>query len=222
MAKNLNNIIARSQRLMLDENWNRQVEMGAAAQRAGSMNGKSGGNDLAALEAMAFGTSSPSAGVTYNPIPENFVAPKTHITDDGRPIQILHEERVPIDRSNSKIPKEILESYRKNPSPTADAMSMMAPPESYYGTQQVTEQRYAQPQAQPQYIQQPTGGGIDYHYIKYIIEEAVNNAMRTRLDESMNMAEMKGMRIAPGGVIQFLDKSGNLYEGKLTLKKKAK
>ena len=29
MAKNLNNIIARSQRLMLDENWNRQVEMGA-------------------------------------------------------------------------------------------------------------------------------------------------------------------------------------------------
>lgn len=224
MAKNLNNIIARSQRLMLDENWNRQVEMGAAAQRAGSMNGKSGGgNDLAALEAMAFGTSAPSAGIKYNPIPENFVAPKAHITDDGRPIQILHEEHVPVDRSNSKIPKAILESYQKTPSPTADAMSMMAPPQSYYAPQQqVTEQRYAQPQAQPQYIPQPTAGGIDYGYIKYMIEEAVNNAMRTRLDESMNMSEMKGMRIAPGGVIQFLDKNGNLFEGKLTLKKKAK
>lgn len=223
MPKNLNNIIARSQRLMLDENWNRQVEMGAAAQRAGSLNGKGGGtNDLAALEAMAFGTPAPSAGVTYNPIPENFTMPKNHTTDDGKPIQILQEQHTPVDRSNSKIPKAILESFEKTASPIADGMSMLKPPASYYAQQQqpVTEQRYAQPQ--PQYVPQPSAGGIDYGYLKYMIEEAVNNAMRTRLDESMNLTEMKGMRIAPGGVIQFLDKNGNLFEGKLTLKKKAK
>ena len=222
MPKNLNNIIARSQRLMLDENWNRQVEMGAAAQRAGSMNGKNNGtNDLAALEAMAFGSPAPSAGVTYNPIPENFTMPKNRMTDDGKPIQILQEQHTPVDRSNSKIPKAILESFEKTASPTADSMSMLNPPASYYTPrQQVTEQQYTQPQQQ--YIPQPSAGGVDYGYLKYMIEEAVSNAMRTRLDESMNLTEMKGMRIAPGGVIQFLDKNGNLYEGKLTLKKKAK
>lgn len=221
MAKNLNNIIARSQRLMLDENWNRQVEMGAAAQRAGSLNGKNnGGNDLAALEAMAFGSPAPSAGVTYNPIPENFSMPKNRMTDDGKPIQILQEQHTPIDRSNSKIPKAILESFEKTASPIADGMSMLKPPASYYTQQPVTEQRYT-PQPQPQYTPQQAAGGIDYGYIKYMIEEAVGNAMRTRLDESMNLAEMKGMRIGPGSVIQLLDKNGNLYEGKLTLKKKA-
>lgn len=223
MAKDLNNIIARSQRLMLDENWNRQVEMGAAAQRAGSLNGrKSGTNDLAALEAMAFGTPAPSVGVTYNPIPENFTMPKTHTTDDGKPIQILQEQHTPVDRSNSKIPKAIFESFQKTPSMTADGLGMLTPPASYFTPQQqqVTEQRYTQPQAQ--YTPQPSAGGIDYGYIKYMIEEAVSSAMRTRLDESMNLAEMKGMRIGPGSVIQLLDKNGNLYEGKLTLKKRAK
>ena len=223
--KNLNNIIARSQRLMLDENWNRQVEMGAAAQRAGSLSGKGGGtNDLAALEAMAFGSAPSTPTPSYTPIPENFRAPRNPmITDDGKPIQILHEERAP-ERTNSKIPKAILESYKKTPSPTADSMGMMSPPASYYQPQTtaprqpIVEQQYV-PQ---QYVPQPQGGGIDYGYIKYMIEEAVNNCLRGQLNEGLNLSELKGMRIGPGSVIQLLDTKGNLYEGKLTLKKRAK
>ena len=221
--KNLNNIIARSQRLMLDENWNRQVEMGAAAQRAGSLSGKgNGGNDLAAFEAIAFGSAPSTTAPSYTPIPENFSAPRSAmITDDGKPIQILHEEKAP-ERTNSKIPKAILESYKKTPSPIADGMSMMTPPASYYQPQttaprqQIVEQQYVPQQYTPQ------AGGIDYNYIKYMIEEAVNNCMKGQLNEGMNLSELKGMRIGPGSVIQLLDTKGNLYEGKLTLKKKAK
>lgn len=223
--KNLNNIIARSQRLMFDENWNRQVEGAAAAQRAGSINGgKSGGNDLAALEALAFGgVSTPTT--QYTPIPEGYNTPKgAMITDDGKPIQILQEERTPINKGNTKIPKAILESYKKTPSPIMDGMSMMAPPASYYqpSTTVPRQQVVEQYTPQPQYTPQSQAGGIDYNYIKYMIEEAVNNCMRGQLNEGMNLSELKGMRIGPGSVIQLLDTKGNLYEGKLTLKKKAK
>ena len=225
--KNLNNIIARSQRLMLDENWNRQVEGAAAATRAGSLNGNKGGsNDLAALEAMAFGgVSTPTT--QYVPIPDGYNSPRgAMITDDGKPIQILHEERgVERQNTNSKIPKAILESYKKTPSPTMDAMGMMSPPTSYYQPtttaprQQGVEQQYT---PQPQYVPQPQAGGIDYNYLKYMIEEAVSNCMKGQLNEGMNLSELRGMRIGPGSVIQLLDAKGNLYEGKLTLKKKAK
>ena len=46
--------------------------------------------------------------------------------------------------------------------------------------------------------------------------------MKTNLNESVGMNGMRGMCIGEGNVIQFLDKKGNVYEGKLVLKKRAK
>lgn len=55
----MQSILGKAQKMMLDENFNRQVEMAASLQRPQSMNG-GGGNDLSALEAQAFGYSMPS------------------------------------------------------------------------------------------------------------------------------------------------------------------
>lgn len=217
---NIDNVLARAQRMMLDENWNAQVEMGAAAQRAGSINGgNSHSNDLAALEAQAFGASAPSVSVNYTPIPESSKRQRTHamINDDGKPIQMLSETRQQTDMQNSRLPKSVLDSFANQP-PLSGYDDYSTPPASYYSTsapaprQVVTEQQYAQ-QSQQSY-------GIDYNALKYIINECIKENLKT-INESSALTDFRGMRIGNGSVIQFLDSKGNLYEGKLVLKKKA-
>lgn len=220
---NIDNAIARAQRLMLDENWNRQVEVGAAAQAGRKIRG--GGNDLAALEAQAFGYSS-APQVDYAPITEETLMSAARrarggaYNDGGKPIQILQEQYQAPNPQNSKLPKSVLESFAKTP-PLSGDDSYSTPPPSYYGAPQYQQPQpqYQQPQPQYQQPQYSNIGGIDYGLIKRLVNEAIQES-KGLLTEGVG-ANMKGMRITDGSVIQFIDTKGNLYEGTLKLKKRA-
>lgn len=226
---NINNAIARAQKLMFDENWNRQVEIAGEAQRGKSITGRGGGNDLAALEAQAFGRSASAPQQQYAPITEDVLrrADKSFrpLTDDGKPIQILSEQYVPPTQSNSRLPKSVLKSFEETP-PLSGDDGYSEVPASYFGApqQQYTPQPQYVPQQQyapqPQYVPQPQyAGAIDYNVIKQIVKEAISEGGSGLLTEGS--ASLRGMRIANGSVIQFIDTKGNLYEGVLKLKKKA-
>lgn len=225
MSININNVIARAQRMMLDENWNRQVEMGAAAHRAGSMNGKSNSDDLKALEEAAFGSSSSQQTVQYTPIPENFKMNQNQYNDrNNHGIEILQETVEKIDPKKTKLPKAIIDEFTKNPSPLIGMDEFNTPPQSFVTTQstplmqQIVEQK---PAAQPYQPNQYQPTFVDYNYIKHLIDESIKEHLTGMLNENVNLSTMKGMRIENGGVIQFVDSKGNIFEGKLTLKKRA-
>ncbi len=75
----------------------------------------------------------------------------------------------------------------------------------------------------PQQMATPSNtsiGQIDYNYIKYLMESVIKENTN-RLNESANVTTFRGMRIAEGNKFQFIDSKGNVYEGVLTLKKRA-
>ena len=117
------------------------------------------------------------------------------------------------------------ESFEKMPPIQIDTMGYGA---SGYqpGQSIIQEQQQYQPQpqyqqpvySQPQYA--PSNGGFDYNMIKTMINEAIRENLgyiKERLQEN----ELRGIRMNGGNKIQFLDNKGNLYEGTLTIKKKA-
>lgn len=120
-------------------------------------------------------------------------------------IELLQE--APRSLKNSGLPKNIAESFEK------------MPPVNFYQPS-TAEALYTQPQAAPQYTPQvpQQTAAIDYEYLKYIIEGVVKNV----LSDDENGVYAKAMRIKDGNTIQFLDSKGNVYEGVLKLKKKAK
>ena len=216
--KNINNVIARAQRMMLDENWNHQVEAAAAVQAKG-MNGGGRGNDLAMLEQAAFGTTysgAPTRNVQQiNPNYMQQTSIPPYMRDDGKPIQILQEtQAAPIDKSKSRIPKAIIESFQKTPAMSGDIDSPLQAPFI------IPEQAVQMPMASPQVPVSPVGGVIDYNYIKYLIDESIKANLK-QINEGATLPNIRGMKIGNDSVIQFLDTKGNLYEGKLVLKKKA-
>lgn len=71
--------------------------------------------------------------------------------------------------------------------------------------------------SQQQYTAPQQHGGIDYSIIKAIVNECI----KENLKESLNESTVRGFKVANGNKIQFVDTKGNLYEGTLTLKKKA-
>ena len=213
---NLNNVIAKAQRLMLDENFNRDVERVARAQRLST--GIGNGGDLADLDAALFGVSSAPQGTDiYQKVPIQESATqyrqKGNNYDGVQIVQEVQEKRNP---RASKLPSAIIESFEKVPF-QGDAFDISGG--ALAGLNLVKEQ--AQPQQVP--LAQQANGAINYDLIKYIVNEAVQNALKGQLNESVSAGiPLKGMRIAPGNMFQFLDSKGNLYEAKLTLKKKAK
>lgn len=60
---------------------------------------------------------------------------------------------------------------------------------------------------------------FDYSLLKMIVNECIKENLQ-QIKESLNENVIRGMRVNQGGIIQFLDKSGNLYEGQIKLKKK--
>ena len=219
---NLNNVIARAQRLMLDENFQRDVERAASAQRGKGIGG--GGNDFSDVEAALFGVSSSPSGTdiySKTPINENYRTRQmgSNNYDGVQIVQEVHEKRDP---RTTKLPAAIVDSFEKVPF-QGDAFDISGGALSGLLLEQ-QPQRQPQPQAQQPQAQQPQAhygtGNLDL--IKYVVSEAVKEAMKGQLNESVNANGMKGFRIAPGNVIQFIDSKGNLYEGKLVLKKKAK
>lgn len=218
---NLNNILAKAQRMMMSEQFNRDVERAASVQRGG----KGSAEDLSAMEDAVFGMSSSTpkpVGYDKVEIPENVRYQQTNY--DG--VKMLRETPEQRDMSNSKLPKAVLESFKKTPSPVEafdinnieKQLFFVEEPQQQQPVQQ--KQAVREQKAPQQYQQQaPAGGGIDYNYIKYLINESIKENMNGQLNESATNG-FKGMRIAPGNVIQFIDSKGNLYEGQLKLKKK--
>lgn len=215
MAMNLTNILAKAQKMMIDENFNRQVERAARAQKG------QGGDDAAAMEEALFGVSE-STPVGYQKVAisedDSYVP-----TVDYSGINIIQE--VPAQQSqNSKIPAIIRESFTKTPSPVEDlAVPTVATSISQLMANAIPQQQQAKPQPKKQVTEQklPQASGIDYNALKFIINECIKENLKS-LNESQGSNGFRGMRIAPGNVIQFIDSAGNLYEGELKLKKKAK
>ena len=212
---NLNNILAKAQKMMLDENFNRQVEMAAAAQR-----GQSTGDDFSAAEAELFGYSSTPTGYEKTRLPENVNYNPSQVGYDGVSIiQPIQEKR---DMSKSKLPKAILESFEKTPSPVEafDPGIISTSQLDFLNVQKQPAQKQPIREQAPRQAATPQNTGIDYNYIKYLINEAIKENLG-KLNESAGGNNFRGMRLAPGNVFQFIDSKGNLYEGQLKLKKKA-
>lgn len=115
-----------------------------------------------------------------------------------------NERRSPRGTGNSgsynvnNLPEYMREEYIKNPPSSTNPLNEVHMP-------QITQTI-------------PQSAGIDYNYIKYMIKEALQENSK-QLNES-GMSDFRGMRIS-GNKIQFIDNKGNLYEGVLTLKKRA-
>lgn len=218
MGLNINNVIARAQRMMLDENFQRDVERAAKAQRGSGMRGGNNGNDLADLDAAIFGVSSAPQGTDiYQKVPiqeaQQYRQQPNGVNYDGvQIVQEVHEQR----SQNSKVPSIIRESFEKVPY-QGDAFDISGGALSGLMLEQKPQpqQRVQQP------VQQQNYGGFNVDLLKYVVNEAVKDALKGQLNESVGGTSMKGFRIAPGNIIQFIDSKGNLYEGQLTLKKKA-
>lgn len=223
-------MLAKAQKMITDEQWNRDVERAASIQSGR----KGGGEDFSALEESLFGASSGPSTIGYDKkeLPDSV----NYQSTDFSGIQRLQEIPEQKDLSNSRLPKAILESFKKTPSPV-DAFAVdgarnaqteeltrvfnqfnqqNGTPQKQQVREQVTQQRRQQ---QPQ-TYQPAQGGIDYNYIKYLVSEAVKENMKGMLNESSAGGNMVAMKIAPGNKFQFMDSKGNLYEAQLIKKNK--
>lgn len=199
----INKVLADAQRLMLDENFNKQVESHARQSQGKPVLDNAIGNTS-----------------NFN-MQEALSQPKT--------IQVLsndeHKKEEAFNTNLSKLPKVLQESFKKQKPLTGESMEskIIAEVQKNLVVEDVPAQSSAQfvnssqvaPSINPQ---------IDYSLIKTIIDESVKRNLeemkKTMLNESVTTPTFRGMKIADGNKIQFLDSKGNLYEGVLKLKKK--
>jgi hypothetical protein len=189
-------VLSDAQKLMLDDEWNALVESKADS-FVGRKPNKSTNNSYEDIVETKRNVQMISENESYEPIEEK--------------IDILNDKRF------DKLPREIRESFAKNPSPTAGQRDMsrlgvlsekvanVSKPKN-----PVNEERYA-----------PQNSGIDYSLIKTIIDESVKRNLSEMLGGGMlNENTLRGLKINKGNKIQLLDTAGNLYEATLVLKKK--
>ena len=215
---NLNNAIARAQRLMLNEKFQNDVERAAKSHRGSGVRGGGGGNEFADIEAALFGASSAPQGTDiYQKTPlAEAASMQNYGQNNYNGVQLVKEIPETRNPHNSKIPSAIIESFEKTPF-QGDAFDISGGALSGL----ILETPQPQQRPAPQQTVQSYAGGTNLDFIKYVINEAVQNALKGQLNESVSMNGLKGFRIAEGNVIQFIDTKGNLYEGTLKLKKKA-
>lgn len=135
-----------------------------------------------------------------------------------------------VNKTNSKLPKEILESFKTkqiDATPLGYGVSSSILDEVNYRTQGklYKEETTSAPQPQQQIIETvqatPTvQTNVDYSMIKMIVEECmrkyVGSLKKTILNESKNNIstdELKAMKI--GDKFSFITKNGDLYEAEL-------
>jgi hypothetical protein len=193
------NILAKAQKMMLDEGFNAQVEFGAR-QYKGNNGGSVGitSSEMAMFERQAFGSSS-----------------------QDKPIHII-EETTKQDNM-SRLPQAIRESFMKQGPLTGEEndTTVLGMAASQLMKPKLNEQRQVQ---QSHSAQASNVGGIDYSLIKTIIDESVRrhiDEIKSSLLNESATPMFRGMKMCAGNKMQFLDSKGNLYEAELKLKKRA-
>lgn len=197
-----NDIMANAQRLMLDEDFNMAVESKAASFAGRKVPSGISNQDLRTYERMAFGNS-------YG---------------DEKPITMIKPTNNPSDlndRRYSKLPQAIRESFAKQPPMTGDNIDNT--PLGMVTKNLALENRETNTSGMQQIPRHThNSDGIDYSLIKSIIDESVRRHISEVKESILSENTIKGLKISKGNKIQLLDVSGNLYEGVLTLKRKAK
>ena len=163
-------------------------------------------------------------GVIYNP-------------QQSRKIHAMGiDESTPIN-PNSKMPKAVIESFKRNPGKTGnlpsglggsvlDGFSYDPVQSSQPQRSMVAEQRQAGMQTMPQ------TSGIDYSLIKTIIDESVDKTVKKYVSALSKKLISEGVgtgsgankvdTIMLGNTFNFCDTDGNLYEATLKFKKNIK
>jgi hypothetical protein len=145
----------------------------------------------------------------------------------------IQPETIAAASNKSKLPKEVLESIRKNPINLAIPAELgggsvldglgLVPKQQQPQRQQITEQQVSSPQ-----YQQTQQVSIDYNAIRVIVDESVKKYM-TALKKSLlsegkeNITKTDTVKyMVIGDKLQLLTDDGDLYEAELKFKKNVK
>lgn len=163
--------------------------------KAGKVRKNKGGgsSEFSMLEAQAFGYTPSQGNETYEKI------------------QTVQTKR---NMNDCKMPKAIMESIQNLPLMSGDDSMVETMPIMEEITRNVKQ--YA-PTPTPIKEERSVGSNVDYALIKTIVEECFRQHEKKQLNEGV----VRGFKIGSGNKIQFVDSKGNLYEGVLTLKKRA-
>ena len=156
---------------------------------------------------------------TYTP-----TSPKQQLNESGQVYDEL--AYTPQQAINSKLPKNILESMLNNPINVTPANSGFG---SVLGNMDTEELERQVPVQMPRrqlsesapVIQTAAPAGIDSNYLKFLVKEAVKECMDEMKQEILSESKLQGLKIGNNNTIMLVDQRGNLYEAKMTLKKKA-
>lgn len=181
----------------------------------------------------------PNENVTYdNYLPEipNGVSqsvPQMKNNINELNVNNIQPETIAAASNKSKLPKEVLESIRKNPINLAIPAELgggsvldglgLVPKQQQPQRQQIAEQQVSSPQ-----YQQTQQVSIDYNAIRVIVDESVKKYM-TALKKSLlsegkeNITKTDTVKyMVIGDKLQLLTDDGDLYEAELKFKKNVK
>ena len=127
---------------------------------------------------------------------------------------------------NSKLPKEILQSFRTKQIDdpitleTNSVLDVIGLSDSTHTSKkEMTETITAKPSSQNTMpIVQSGSISVDYSLIKALIDESVQRNLKQIITENKESMNSPVISIGKGNKIQFIDPKGNLYEGKLIYK----
>lgn len=132
-------------------------------------------------------------------------------------MESMTNKQIDIPASEYNAGVSVLDSLGFTPQPTQKQQMVN---ETYFHEQQYTapQPQYYPPQ-QPQYAPQPQMMGVDYNYIRAIVNECIKANMQQIKEEILNESALKMVRLSGGNKIQLVDNKNNLYESQLEFKK---
>lgn len=144
---------------------------------------------------------------------------------------LAYSQNITEESAAAKLPKSIRESMLNNPIDVSKLGSGASVLDGIEGMEDLEYEERTTPAIMPQrrinesQVQaSPTTvaipATIDYEYIKYIVNESIKANIQEIGKQLIAENTMVGLKVKPNGTIAFVDTKGNVYEGKLTLKKK--